>query len=164
MFVFFPQDLGSDTTYRTVLRCSKTDESESDAEGNCEAEVQGHTSNPASLEVAAIADTDDDYLVDTLVNEQKFINFELRRLFFCILFGFHYQFTIFANCSSRRISAGRVAADGKSPAPASSDAAAVPGAPHPPQVSVHVHLVERRSQEYRVRVAVFHSVSCQFTF
>ena len=79
-----------------MLRCSKTDESESDAEGNCEAEVQGHTSNPASLEVAAIADTDDDYLVDTLVNEQKFINFELRRLFFVFFFVLNFQFTIFS--------------------------------------------------------------------
>ncbi|KAI9552770.1 hypothetical protein GHT06_020650 [Daphnia sinensis] len=69
-------DLGSDTTYRTVLRCSKTEENE-ESESNCEAEVQGHTSNPASLEVAAIADTDDDFLIDSLVNEQKFINFEL---------------------------------------------------------------------------------------
>ena len=94
---FSPQDLGSDTTYRTVLRCSKTDESESDAEGNCEAEVQGHTSNPASLEVAAIADTDDDYLVDTLVNEQKFINFELRRLLF-VFFFFCISFSIYNLC------------------------------------------------------------------
>nr|CAH0098536.1 unnamed protein product [Daphnia galeata] len=69
-------DLGSDTTYRTVLRCSKAEESD-ESESNCEAEVQGHTSNPSSLEVAAIADTDDDYLVDSLVNEHKFINFEL---------------------------------------------------------------------------------------
>ena len=58
--------------------------------------MQGHTSNPASLEVAAIADTDDDYLVDTLVNEQKFINFELRRLFFVFFFVLNFQFTIFS--------------------------------------------------------------------
>lgn len=60
------------------MRCSKTEENE-DSEDNCEAEVQGHTSNPSSLEVAAIADTDDDFLVDTLVNENKFANFELCR-------------------------------------------------------------------------------------
>ena len=59
------------------MRCSKAEESD-ESESNCEAEVQGHTSNPSSLEVAAIADTDDDYLVDSLVNEHKFINFELR--------------------------------------------------------------------------------------
>lgn len=87
------QDLGSDTTYRTVLRCSKAEEND-DSEGNCEAEVQGHTSNPASLEVAAIADTDDDYLVDSLVNEQKFINFELckfiSQIFFKVFFLWLY--------------------------------------------------------------------------
>ena len=75
--------MGSDTTYRTVLRCSKTDGEESDGE-NCEAEVQGHTSNPASLEVAAIADTDDDFLLDSQVNEQKFNNFELCNICFSL--------------------------------------------------------------------------------
>lgn len=70
-------ELGSDTTYRTVLRCSKSEEND-EAEENCEAEVQGHTSNPASLEVAAIADTDDDFeFNDSPVNEEKFINFEI---------------------------------------------------------------------------------------
>lgn len=83
----FLQDLGSDTTYRTVLRCSKTEENE-ESESNCEAEVQGHTSNPASLEVAAIADTDDDFLIDSLVNEQKFINFELCITIFIAFFLF----------------------------------------------------------------------------
>lgn len=61
-----------------MLRCSKAEEND-ETEGNCEAKVQGHTTNPASLEVAAIADTEDDIL-DSLVNEEKFINFELCML------------------------------------------------------------------------------------
>ena len=66
--------------HKTVLRYSKTDENDV-LEENCEAEVQGHTSNPASLEVAAIADTDDDFEFDSGVNEDKLINFKIRNLF-----------------------------------------------------------------------------------
>ena len=63
------------------MRCSKSEEND-EAEENCEAEVQGHTSNPASLEVAAIADTDDDFeFNDSPVNEEKFINFEICNVF-----------------------------------------------------------------------------------
>ena len=68
-----------------MLRCSKSDDHD-DVEGNCEAEVQGHTSNPASLEVAAIADTDDDFEMDSGVNEEKFINFELCNMLIAVFF------------------------------------------------------------------------------
>ena len=82
-----------DTTYRTVLRCSKTDHHGESVSDNCEAEVQGHTTNPASLEVAAIADTDDEYPSlgssgDFGINEEKFINFELCTFF--TIFIMHY--------------------------------------------------------------------------
>jgi len=74
------QEVRSDATYGTVLRYSKSGDND-EIEENCEAEVQGHTSNPASLEVAAIADTDDDFEFDPGVNEDKFINFEICNLF-----------------------------------------------------------------------------------
>ena len=74
------QELGSDTTHRTVLRYSKSSEND-EPERNCEAEVQGQSFNPASLEVAAIADTDDDFEFDSGVNEDKFINFEICNSF-----------------------------------------------------------------------------------
>ena len=87
-------ELVTDTTFRTVLRCKSAEEQRGieaesgvGVDSNCEAEVQGHTNNPASLEVAAIADTDDDYLTSgSPVNEEKFINFGLC-IYFILFFS-----------------------------------------------------------------------------